>query len=151
VRGAQLVGTHVPIAACVTIRLRTAVDCDPPPFACGSTKLVVAGLDAVSLSLGPFLEVFWGNFLFFCGFRGFPCCFRATEFVSVFRGFRGPRNKRMPIWVWLVISAASSALVISCWFLSNHFTLFVMHITRGSVSTLLWAPPAVQALETCTL
>jgi hypothetical protein len=26
------------------------------------------------------------------GFRGFPWCFRGTEFVSVFRGFRGPRT-----------------------------------------------------------
>jgi hypothetical protein len=34
------------------IALRAAVDCDPPPFACGSTKLVVTGLDAASLSLG---------------------------------------------------------------------------------------------------
>ena len=28
------------------------LDCDPPPCVCGSTKLVVTGLDAVSLSLG---------------------------------------------------------------------------------------------------
>jgi hypothetical protein len=28
------------------------LDCDPPPCVCGSTKLVVTGLAAVSLSLG---------------------------------------------------------------------------------------------------
>jgi hypothetical protein len=31
--------------------------------------------------------------------------------------------------------------------LQQPFTLYV--ITRGSVSTLLWTPPAVRALETC--
>jgi hypothetical protein len=39
---------------------------------------------------------FRGVSVFSRGFRGFPWLFPCTEFVSVFRGFRGPRNKRMP-------------------------------------------------------
>jgi hypothetical protein len=52
-RGAQLVGTRDARPDSGVRQFGSELlDCDPPPCACGSTKLVVTGLVAVSLSLG---------------------------------------------------------------------------------------------------